>query len=85
MTTDERVERVIKEAKYILETKDTVRGAAEVFGISKSAIHYHLTVILGRIDRALFVDVSRILEFNKNERYKRGGNANAARLRMKET
>ena len=32
-------ERAVKVAQYIIETEDTVRGAAKKFGISKSSIH----------------------------------------------
>lgn len=32
-------ERAIKLAHYIIESKDTVRGAAKKFGISKSTVH----------------------------------------------
>ena len=32
-------ERAIKLAHYIIDTKDTVRGAAAKFGISKSTVH----------------------------------------------
>ncbi len=33
-------ERAIKLAHYIIESKDTVRGAAKKFGISKSTVQY---------------------------------------------
>ena len=32
-------ERSIELAHYIIESKDTVRGAAKKFGISKSTVH----------------------------------------------
>ena len=32
-------ERVIKLAQYIIDTKDTVRGTAKKFGVSKSTVH----------------------------------------------
>ena len=32
-------ERATKLAEYIIDTKDTVRGAAKKFGISKSTVH----------------------------------------------
>ena len=32
-------ERAVKIAHYIIESKDTVRGAAKQFGISKSTVH----------------------------------------------
>ncbi len=36
-------ERAIKLAQYIIDTKDTVRGAAKKFGISKSTVHMEVT------------------------------------------
>jgi len=32
-------ERAIELAHYIIDSKDTVRGAAKKFGISKSTVH----------------------------------------------
>lgn len=32
-------ERAIKLAQYIIDSKDTVRGAAKKFGVSKSTVH----------------------------------------------
>ena len=32
-------ERAVKLANYIIDSKDTVRGAAKKFGISKSTVH----------------------------------------------
>ncbi len=37
-------ERAISLAHYIIETKDTVRGAAKKFGISKSTVHTEVTL-----------------------------------------
>ena len=37
-------ERAIALAHYIIESKDTVRGAAKKFGISKSTVHKEVTL-----------------------------------------
>lgn len=37
-------ERAISLAHYIIESKDTVRGAAKKFGISKSTVHTDVTL-----------------------------------------
>ena len=43
-------EREIREqANYIVENNATVRGAALVFGVSKSTIHVHVTKQLKKI------------------------------------
>lgn len=41
-------ERATKLAKYIIDSKDTVRGAAKKFGISKSTVHTDVTLKNGR-------------------------------------
>ena len=43
-------ERVIAAAKYVLDTKSTVRETAKVFGVSKSTIHKDITDRLPRIN-----------------------------------
>ncbi len=37
-------ERAVNLAHYILESKDTVRGAAKKYGISKSTVHKEVTL-----------------------------------------
>ena len=37
-------ERAVELAHYIIETKDTVRGAAKKYGISKSTVHTDVTL-----------------------------------------
>ena len=41
-------ERAIGLARYIIETKDTVRGAAKQFAISKSTVHMDVTLQNGK-------------------------------------
>ena len=68
-------ERAIKLAHYIIESKDTVRGAAKKFGISKSTVHKDVSERLKKIDRGLAKEVRKILDENKAERHIRGGMA----------
>ena len=70
-----REERCLVLAKYVLETKSTVRATAKHFGISKSTVHKDLTSKLLKINRGLYQEVGKILEFNKSERHLRGGEA----------
>lgn len=62
-------------AKYMIETRATVRSAARVFGISKSTVHKDVTAVLEKENHALFLRVKELLEINKNERHVRGGEA----------
>lgn len=41
-------ERAIELAHYIIDSKDTVRGAAKKFGISKSTVHTEVTFQNGK-------------------------------------
>lgn len=68
-------ERAINLAHYIIDSKDTVRGAAKKFGISKSTVHKDVSERLLKINKTLAVEVRRILDENKAERHIRGGMA----------
>lgn len=68
-------ERSINLAHYIIESKDTVRGAARKFGISKSTVHKDVTERLEKINPMLAKEVREILDENKAERHIRGGMA----------
>ena len=41
-------ERAVKLAEYIIDSKDTVRGTAKKFGISKSTVHTDVTLQNGK-------------------------------------
>ena len=68
-------ERAVDLAHYIIDTGDTVRGAAKNFGISKSTVHKDVSERLKKINPALFLEVRTILDENKAERHIRGGMA----------
>lgn len=68
-------ERAVELARYIIDTKDTVRGAAKRFGISKSTVHKDITERLNKINPSLATETRKILEENKAERHIRGGEA----------
>lgn len=67
--------RAIELAHYIINSKDTVRGAASKFGISKSTVHKDLSERLLKINPVLAKEVRKILDKNKAERHIRGGMA----------
>lgn len=68
-------ERAVELAHYIIESKDTVRGAAKKYGISKSTVHKDVSERLKKINPGLAKEVREILEENKAERHIRGGMA----------
>ncbi|MEG1895157.1 MAG: sporulation transcriptional regulator SpoIIID [Oscillospiraceae bacterium] len=59
--------------RYIAESGDTVRGAAKIFGVSKSTVHKDLTKVLKEENLSLYKEVSKVLLKNKQERHLRGG------------
>jgi len=67
--------RAVKVAQHILQTSDTVRRTAEVFGISKSTVHKDVAERLPRISQEMTDQVKDILDKNKAERHLRGGEA----------
>lgn len=67
------VERVKKEAAYIVETGDTVRSCALKFGTSKSTVHKDVSERLKAIDANLYRAVRAVLRKNLSERHIRGG------------
>lgn len=68
-------QRAVSLARYIIESKDTVRGAAKKFGVSKSTVHKDVSDRLLTINKALAIEVRKILDENKAERHIRGGMA----------
>lgn len=67
--------RAIELAYYIINSKDTVRGAASKFGVSKSTVHKDISERLLKINPVLASEVRKILDKNKAERHIRGGMA----------
>lgn len=68
-------ERVLDEARYVLEHKCTVREVAGVFCVSKSTAHKDLSERLPLIDKQRYGEISKVLTDNWEERYVRGGEA----------
>lgn len=68
-------ERVLEVAKYIIDSKATIRKTAKLFGVSKSTVHKDITERLPKINPAVAKEAREILELNKAERHIRGGRA----------
>ncbi|MFZ5597543.1 MAG: sporulation transcriptional regulator SpoIIID [Bacillota bacterium] len=67
--------RVLDICAYILETRATVRQAAQVFEVSKSTVHKDMTERLPSLNKELSLAIKEVLDFNKSERHLRGGEA----------
>ena len=69
------VNRVLNEAKYMIDTGDTVRGVALIFNVSKSTVHKDLHDRLLEIDFKMYNEVSKILKYHSEVIHIRGGDA----------
>ena len=76
-------ERACKLAHYIIDSKDTVRGAAKKYGVSKSTVHKDVSERLLKINQGLASEVRAILTENKAERHIRGGMATKLKYSQK--
>lgn len=65
--------RAVALAKHIVQTGQTVRQTASVFGISKSTVHNDVSNRLKNINFALFCKVQIVLKKNFSEKHIRGG------------
>lgn len=68
-------DRVLEEARYVLQNKATVRQTASTFCVSKSTAHKDLSERLFDLDADLYRSVAKVLAENWDERYLRGGEA----------
>lgn len=66
-------DRVIDESNYIINTGNTIREVADVFGVSKSTVHNDIRKRLIEIDKNLYEKVSNILEYHIDIKHIRGG------------
>jgi putative DeoR family transcriptional regulator (stage III sporulation protein D) len=68
-------ERVVKLAQYIIDTKDTVRGTAKKFGVSKSTVHKEVTLQNGlKLGQAIpqSIEIKKVFLAEKNPVVKLG-------------
>ena len=65
--------RVINEANYMKNTKETIRQIASVFNVSKSTVHKDLHERLLELDPILYEEIDSILKYHIDIRHIRGG------------
>ena len=62
-------ERACELAQYIIDSKDTVRGAAKKFGVSKSTVHKDVTLQNGLKNRYVIpesIEIKKVFLAEKN-------------------
>ena len=67
------IKRVIDEAKYMIDTKKTIREIAKIFNVSKSTVHKDLHERLFDINIKLYEEIDCILKYHLDIRHIRGG------------
>ncbi len=67
--------RILQVAQHILETHDTIRKTAQIYGYSKSTIHHDVSIKLKKIDFPLYMKLKKILDENFADKHLRGGQA----------
>lgn len=67
--------RVMEEANFIIETKNTIREIAKAMKVSKSTVHKDLHERLYYIDSNLYEKVKEILDYHTMIRHINGGYA----------
>lgn len=69
------IDRVLAVSSYMIDTGNTVREIAKIFGVSKSTIHKDLSERLLEIDSEMYEKVVEILKYHTSVRHIRGGDA----------
>ena len=62
-------ERAVALAHYIIDSKDTVRGTAKKFGVSKSTVHTEVTFQNGRNKSSIIpesIEIKKVFLAEKN-------------------
>jgi len=77
------IKRVIEEGNYIVRTSKTIREVAHDFNVSKSTVHKDLSQRLLEIDRKLYSEVSKILQYHLDIRHIRGGESTKNKFLLK--
>lgn len=75
--------RVLEEARYLIDTKKTIRELALYFHVSKSTIHKDLKDRLKEYDKKLYEEVNIILREHIEERHIRGGEKTREKYKKK--
>ena len=73
MISQNKIEDILREADYIIETGCTVRQCGKFLGTSKSTVYNDVAHILEGIDSSRHSEVKKVLSKNKAERARRGG------------
>ena len=77
-------DRIRMFANHILQTHDTIRKTANIYGYSKSTIHNDVSVRLRKLDFQLYQETKKVLDENFAEKHLCGGEATKKKYQEKE-
>ncbi len=77
-------QRVLTSSQIFINNGATVREVAKIVGCSKSTVHKDFTERLPKIDSILYNRVKELLDYNKQIRHIRGGEATRKRYEHQE-
>lgn len=75
----------LREARYVLENKCTVREGAKKFGVSKSTFHADVTYKLKDVDKETYEKVQLLMDYHFSIRHLRGGEATKRKYKQSKT
>jgi len=78
-------ERVLNEAKYLLQNFCTIREVAKKFKVCKSTVHNDLSVRLKTLDYTLYSKIQYIFKYNIYVRHIRGGQSTKLKYEKKKS
>ncbi|WP_279145562.1 MULTISPECIES: sporulation transcriptional regulator SpoIIID [Clostridium] len=68
-----REKRILDEAHFMINGKHTLRTTAKQFNVGKSTVHLDVTRELKEINYPLYLEVQKVIKFNKSQRAIRSG------------
>ena len=67
------VQRIYMLAEHVIDTHDTIRQTAQIYGYSKTLVHTDLSRRLPQVDINLYEETQKILDENFSAKHIRGG------------
>ena len=77
------ISRTRELGEYVLKTHDTIRESAKKFHLSKSTVHYDLSIRLRKVDYNLYEKIKKILDEHFEEKHIRGGESTRKKFEKK--
>lgn len=76
------ISRTRELGEYVLKTHETIRESAKKFHLSKSTVHYDLSIRLKKVDYELYKEVNKILQEHFEVKHIRGGESTKRKFEL---